>query len=76
MGCVCVCGGGGGAHVGCRLKLSTFVGEPQLTFLSLVVTSFFLVLSGVSKIFHPFVASRLTSFRPSKICNEFDIRSP
>ena len=69
-------GGGGGARVGyrlkfhyfvgCQLKCSTFVGcrEISVNFLSLV-GNFFLVLSVVSNIFSPFVASRLTLFTPS-----------
>ena len=50
----------------CRLsfKVSTFVGKCQLIFLSLVGNSF-LVLSVVSIIFSPFVASRLTPFTSS-----------
>ena len=58
----------GGPHVGCRLKFPYFVGcrlkiskvgKSQLIFLSLV-GNFFPVLSVVSSIFSPFVASRLT----------------
>ena len=70
-------GGGGGVHisllcrlkipyfVGCRLTFSTFVGKSQLIYLSLV-GNFFLVSSVVGNIFSPFVASRLTPFRPSE----------
>ena len=64
----------GGPHVGCRLKFHYFVGrhfrplsvvgKSQLIFLSLV-GNFSLVLSVVSDFFSPFVASRLTPFRPS-----------
>ena len=43
-------GGGGGPHVGCRLKFSTFVGKSQLIFLSLV-SNFSLVLTVVSNAF-------------------------
>ena len=72
-------GGGGGPHVGCWLKFHYFVGcrlnnfrplsvvgKSQLIFL-LLVGNFFLVLSVVSNIFSPFVASRLTPFRPSQM---------
>ena len=41
------------------------VGKSQLIFLSLV-SKFFLVLSVVSSIFSPFVASRLTPFTPAQ----------
>ena len=57
----------------CRLSVKKFrplsaVGKSQLIFWSLV-GNFFLVLSVVSNIFSPFVASRLTPFTPSY---EFD----
>ena len=63
-------GGGGGPHVGCRLKFHHFVGcrlkfSTSANFFSLV-GNFFLVLSVVSNIFSPFVASRLTPFTPSR----------
>ena len=53
----------------CQLSVKNFrplsvVGKSQLIFLSLV-GNFFLVLSVVSNIFSPFVASRLTPFTPS-----------
>ena len=51
----------------CRLsvtEVSTVVGKFQLFFLSLV-GNFFLVLSVISNIFSPFVASRLHPFTPS-----------
>ena len=66
----------GGPHLGCRLKFPYFVGcrlkirplsavgKSQLFFLSLVGNCF-LVLSVVSSIFSPFVASRWTPFTPS-----------
>ena len=68
---------GGGST--CRLSVKTsllcwlsvkifdlcgFVDKSQLIFVSLV-GNFFLVLSVVSNIFSPFVASRLTPFTPS-----------
>ena len=62
----------GGPYVGCRSKFPdlvgfrplSVVGKSQLIFLSLV-GNFFLVLSVVSSIFSPFVASRSTPFTPS-----------
>ena len=62
--------------VGFRLKFSTFVGcgKSQLIFLSLV-GNFVLVLSVISNIFSPFVASLLTPFTPSSMarCPNFNI---
>ena len=70
-------GGGGRVHmsavfynfltlsvVGSKFRPLWAVGKSQLIFFSLV-GNFFLVLSVVSSIFSPFVASRLTPFTPS-----------